>query len=821
VRFTKHPGAQCAPWTANRLRTLHLYGGCVLSSLIASFACIGVISTSVAAELRPVFTVADAIETARFQEDRKGRSVFLSPDGSRYVSFVIRGDIKKDGIWLNVYSGGLTSLDSATPRLVSKHFTSGLPATGPVIDSTAGPSALIAPMGNIPVWANNEEVAYLWADDRGHNQVFSLNVMSGKLQQVTHEDLDVVDFTVHPAGSLAYDTKVPYTDKSTENLRDGFSVKSPDITMLLAGIVDGTSLYDLEKCRRVVAIKSNGEYAAKPVPNSQIKCGLSELLLSPRLISPDGSRLIINTRVKEFPKDWDSYRGHFGRLLEDVKQNPASNSAELMSEFAIVDITSGTHHALWHAPAGLSPWSFITWSPDSKHVLVAPTLLPVRETDSSALEGEAMAIVNAETGQYQRVSIDPKIAASIASIEWPVQQQFIVALRDGRSIKFTREKSGRWNQGSPTDSADEKDASPARTQKIRVGINKGLDQPPQLMGTEVQTGRTRVLLDPNPNLLGFALGHVEMTRWVDSAGLPWEGRLYYPAHYVPGVRYPLVIQTHGYAGKNEFSIYGMGGQSFGGVPLGPGWSVFLAQPLASRDIAVLQIAGSEKPSTQEETDISRAKSKAWALADAAKHLVDMGLVDRDKVGIMGHSATGRIIETALTLTDFPYAAAIAADNYELSYTQSMYLGWNVIDGQPAPFGKGLEAWLDTSPAFNVERIRTPLQLELTTGAAKATTLVYPWEMFSRLRYLKKPVEYYVLPDIAHGSHLVQNPRQLLALQNRALDWWLFWLKSEEDPSAEKLPQYQDWRQLRTMHIDDLKRPRPPVRTWESTVSESR
>lgn len=821
MKYTRQPGCRRVHSSANWRCKLPLYDGYVLSCLITSFVCSGLVSTALAAEARPSLTVADAIETARFQEDRKGRSVFVSPDGLRYISFVIRGDIKNDGIWLNIYSGGLTSLDSASPRLVSKHFTSGLPATGPVIDSTAGPSALIAPMGNIPVWTSNQEVAYLWADDHGHNQVFSLNVISGKLQQLTHEDLDVVAFTAHPNG-LAYDTKVPYTDRSAENLRNGFSVKSPDITMLLAGIVDGTSLYDLEMCRRVVAIKSNGEYVAKAVPNSQIKCELSELSQSPKLISPDGRHLIINSYVKAFPKDWSAYKGRFGRLLRDAEQNPASIAAVDMSEFIIVDMALGTHHALWHAPAGPGPLSFATWSPDSKRVLVAPTPLPIGETDSAALEGEAIAIVNAETGQYQRVSVDPKIAASIGRIDWPALQQFIITLRDARSIKFTQEKSGRWKQGSSSDSADKGDVLAARSQKIRVDINQGPDQPPQLVGTEVQTGRSRVLLDPNPNLFGFALGHVEMTRWIDSTGLSWEGRLYYPAHYVPGARYPVVIQTHGYADKNEFSIYGMGGHLGGGVSMGPGWSVYLAQPLASRDIAVLQIGGPETPpSMQEETDFSRAKSKAWALADAAKHLIDMGLVDKDKVGIMGHSATGRIIEAALTLTDFPYAAAIAADNYELNYTQSMYLGWNVIDGQPPPFGKGLEAWLDTSPAFNVERIRTPLQLELTTGGAGATTLVYPWEMFSRLRYLKKPVEYYVLPDIAHGSHLVQNPRQLLALQNRALDWWLFWLKSEEDATAEKLPQYQDWRQLRTMHIDDLNRPRPPVRTWVSTVTESR
>ena len=794
---------------------LDLRYSCVVRSAIALFVCSRLISASVAADIRPSFTVADAIETARFQEDRKGRTVFASPDGSRYVSFVIQGDIKNDGIWLNIYSGSLTSLDSAIPHLVSKHFTSGLATAGPVVDSTAGPSALIAPMGNIPVWANNEEVVFLWADDHGHNQVFSLNVTSGKLRQLTHEELDVIDFTVQ--GSLAYDTKVPYTDKSAENLHNGFSVKSPDISMLLAGIVDGTSLYDLEMCRRVVAMKSNGEYLPKAVPDSQIKCELSDLLLSPNLISPDGRHLVINTHVKEFPKDWSAYRGFFARLLKDAEQNPASDAAAVMSEFTVVDIARGTRHALWRAPAGLGPWSFIAWSPDSKQVLVAPTLLPAGETDSAALEGNAMAVVNAETGQYERVPVDPIIAATIGNIEWPTRHQFVVTLRDGRSIKFTREQSGRWIQGSPSDGADESASLSVATPRMRVTLNQSLDEPPQLLGTEVQSDRRCVLLDPNPNLLRFALGHVEMTRWMDSTGLWWEGRLYYPAHYVPGTRYPLVIQTHGYADKNEFSIYGMGGHLRGGVSLGPGWSVYLAQPLASRDIAVLQIGGAEKPpSMQGETDFTRAKSRAWALADAAKHLIDLGLVDKDKVGIMGHSATGRVIEAALTLTDFPYAAAIAADHYELNYTQSMYLGWNVIDGQPAPFGKGLEAWLDTSPAFNVERIRTPLQLELTTGAAGATTLMYPWEMFSRLRYLKKPVEYYVLPDIAHGSHLVQNPRQLLALQNRALDWWLFWLRNEEDPDQRKSEQYADWHRLRTQHGADLAQPRPPLLDWTAT-----
>jgi hypothetical protein len=204
---------------------------------------------------------------------------------------------------------------------------------------------------------------------------------------------------------------------------------------------------------------------------------------------------------------------------------------------------------------------------------------------------------------------------------------------------------------------------------------------------------------------------------------------------------------------------------------------------------------------------------ATALADAVRHLTSIGLVDETKVGLMGHSAAGRVVEQALLESDFPYAAAIAADCAELNYLQSALGGWSYMPGAPAPFGEGLKFWMDNSPAFNAERITTPLQLEVTTGGRGFGTLLWEWELFSRLRYLSKPVEYYILPDITGGRHLLQNPRQLLALQSRALDWWSFWLKGEESLDPTKAEQYLEWKRLRELHNAELSRPRPARRNW--------
>jgi hypothetical protein len=80
-----------------------------------------------------------------------------------------------------------------------------------------------------------------------------------------------------------------------------------------------------------------------------------------------------------------------------------------------------------------------------------------------------------------------------------------------------------------------------------------------------------------------------------------------------------------------------------------------------------------------------------------------------------------------------------------------------------------------------------------------------WEMLVRLRRLKRAAEMVVIPDIGHGSHNVQNPRQALFSQQGAVDWFDFWLNGHEDSVPSKQAQYARWRKLRV--IQDAVRPR--------------
>lgn len=113
-----------------------------------------------------------------------------------------------------------------------------------------------------------------------------------------------------------------------------------------------------------------------------------------------------------------------------------------------------------------------------------------------------------------------------------------------------------------------------------------------------------------------------------------------------------------------------------------------------------------------------------------------------------------------------------------------------------PFGAGLAKWIERAPGFNAERVRTPL-LTIVQSTGMLDVLL-KWELFARLRHLGKAVELYVMPDAMYGAHCTQNPKQILAVQQRSIDWFDFWLNGREDADESKVHQYERWRVLRDL-----------------------
>jgi hypothetical protein len=751
-----------------------------------------------------VFTVGDAIDTARFQYSENMQSVFPSPDRRRYAVMVVRGDLARNGVWAEILVGSLKEGSREPPTAVARLFTTALNRNDGAPVALVSASDLIAPVRNVPAWLNNDEIALLWQDANQHTQIFSIDANGTGTRQLTSESGDLVGFAVGPGGSILYEVNPPLNnDVSLRLIHEGFAVNSEDALMMLAGIVDGRTMMDLRTCHRMAMIPANGSYQVVTINGGELFCESSYLALragkTRGTFSPDGRQAIISTQIEDIPDDWSRYGGRLTEFLRQFRSNPHGLLGKVLTRSLVVDVHSGRTHPLWSVPNSPIPRSEITWSPTGTSVLIAPTFLPATVTDVPGLTGHAVAEVDTKTGEYIRIPVAPGDALKIVSADWVDENRVSVQMSDKTSEQFKRGVDGWRRVQTPMKAPDS--ISPSASSVFRVEVRQGLNEPPTLHAMNMRSGEDRIIVDPNPGLDGnFALGRVEMAHWTDRNGNKWTGRLYYPANYVLGRRYPLIVQTYGYAAEKEYSIYGRGGTS---IALGPSWSVFLAQPMASRGIAVLQIGGPDLPGVYGDSDYDRVRLLAQVIPDAVYHLGSMGLVDLSRVGLMGHSATGRLVEQSLADSDFDYAAAIAVDYADANYVQAALSGWAHLPGQPPPFGPNLKPWLSESPAFNVERIRTPLQIDLTSGGQGLGTVLWSWEMYSRLKKLHKPVEYYLMPDISRGAHTVQNPSQLFTLQNRALDWWLFWLKDEEDPEPRKQEQYREWRLLREQHIEDM------------------
>src|SRR5260370_41825102 len=118
-----------------------------------------------------------------------------------------------------------------------------------------------------------------------------------------------------------------------------------------------------------------------------------------------------------------------------------------------------------------------------------------------------------------------------------------------------------------------------------------------------------------------------------------------------------------------------------------------------------------------------------------------------------------------------------------------------------PYGEGLMLGVSRSPVFNMNKVRTPLQVV----AMGRSGVLFMWEPYAALRYLNKPVDLILLNT---EEHVLTNPAARLVSQGGTVDWFRFWLKGEEDPDPTKAEQYKRWRELRKLQAQNEAKAKP-------------
>jgi dipeptidyl aminopeptidase/acylaminoacyl peptidase len=300
-------------------------------------------------------------------------------------------------------------------------------------------------------------------------------------------------------------------------------------------------------------------------------------------------------------------------------------------------------------------------------------------------------------------------------------------------------------------------------------IREDAGSPADLWITDSKMSHSRRLTTLNPQLEGRGMGQTRLVQWLGDDGQKLKGTLLLPAPYNEGKRYPLVVWVYGGAsGSNHLDNFGV---------IGP--DPFNMQLLATRGYAVLF---PDAPQSLGTPMLDLAKT----VLPGINEIVNMGIADPDRVGVMGQSYGGYSTLSMIAQSKrFSAAIAIAgmgdliASYGEMDAAGSAFgtsvaeHGQDLMEGSPWQFR---DRYIENSPLFFLDRVSTPLLIV----HGDADMFVQPFladEVFVGLRRLGRQVTYAKYHGEGHDPMFWSYANQV-DLCHRLIDWFERHLKSD-------------------------------------------
>jgi dipeptidyl aminopeptidase/acylaminoacyl peptidase len=275
-----------------------------------------------------------------------------------------------------------------------------------------------------------------------------------------------------------------------------------------------------------------------------------------------------------------------------------------------------------------------------------------------------------------------------------------------------------------------------------------------------QVTRTNVFMDK------YAWGKSEVVEFRNARGVRLQGSLHYPAGYEPGKKYPMVVylyeklsdNVHQFVAPSERDYYNESAFTSQGY-------VFFQPDIVFRP---------REPGL----------SVVECVEPAVKKIVEMGIADPARVGVIGHS-WGGFDASYLATHSTVFAAAVAGaaitdlvSNYGNHHWSSGIAETDHIEtGQQrmeVPIYEDLQAYIRNSAVFNVQNMRTPLLLEV--GDNDGTVHWHQGvELYNIARRAKKDV---VMLAYGGEDHGLRRRANQIDYQKRIFQWFGHYLKGE-------------------------------------------
>jgi dienelactone hydrolase len=296
------------------------------------------------------------------------------------------------------------------------------------------------------------------------------------------------------------------------------------------------------------------------------------------------------------------------------------------------------------------------------------------------------------------------------------------------------------------------------------------DQPPAIVVGGATLADAKPVVKTNAFFDEYAWGRSEIVEYRSDRGERLQAALFYPAGYEPGRRYPTVVYlyerlsdgVHRWVSPSEREPYNIAA-------------------FTSLGYAVLEPDIVFRP---REPGLSVVE----CVTPAVKKVVQMGVADSRRVGVVGHSWGGFDTTFLATHTTDVFAAAVAGapitdlvSNYGNHHWSSGIAETDHIEtGQQrmeVPLWEDLPAYIRNSAVFNVQNMKTPLLIEV--GDGDGTVFWHQGiELYNVARRARKDV---VLLAYAGEDHGLRKKPNQLDYHRRIVEWFGHYLKGEPAP----------------------------------------
>ncbi len=270
---------------------------------------------------------------------------------------------------------------------------------------------------------------------------------------------------------------------------------------------------------------------------------------------------------------------------------------------------------------------------------------------------------------------------------------------------------------------------------------------------------------------GRELAAAERFTATSADGSQVEAWIMKPAGYVPGQKYPTLLNIHG----GPFGQYGNTFFDEFQVYCGAGYVVVFSNPRGSSGSGEEWARAIRGPGVEGPGWGSVDYEDCMAVTEEAVRRYDF--IDGERLGVIGGSYGGYMTSWIVSHTDrFKAAVSERAVNQLVSEWGSSDFGWDFKGYLGAFLYEDVDAYLSISPATYAERIHTPL-LILHSENDLRCAVEQAEHLFVTLRLLKRPVEFVRFPGESHELTRSGSPAHRVQRFHIVLEWFDRYLKA--------------------------------------------